>query len=90
MPEKVTDAEKLSRFLSKRLTKQRKKARAVRGGTDLFKSGVLDSFSVLELFAFLEDAFGISLKKSEMRPHAFRTTDRILAFVRAKTKKKPR
>ena len=38
--------------------------RAIERDTSLFASGIVDSFGVLELIAFLEDTFGVTIDTS--------------------------
>jgi acyl carrier protein len=49
----------------------------------LFSTGVVDSFGVLELIAFLEDTFGITIDTSRHDLIEFDSVDRIVALVRA-------
>lgn len=49
--------------------------------TPLFSSGIVDSFGVLELIAFLEDAFTINLDPSQHELEEFDTVEKILALV---------
>lgn len=48
----------------------------------LLDRGIIDSTGVLELVMFLEEAFGLQIKASEMLPANFDTVDNIVAFVR--------
>jgi acyl carrier protein len=49
--------------------------------TPLFSSGIVDSFGVLELIAFLEDAFAIDLDPSHHELDEFDTVAKILTLV---------
>jgi len=49
--------------------------------TPLFSSGIVDSFGVLELIAFLEEAFTIDLDPSQHELEEFDTVGKILALV---------
>jgi acyl carrier protein len=48
----------------------------------LFSSGIIDSFGVLELIAFLEDSFGISIDTTKHELTEFDTINKIVDFVR--------
>ena len=48
----------------------------------LFSTGVVDSFGVLELIAFLEDTFGITIDTSLHDLSEFDSVDKIVALVR--------
>jgi acyl carrier protein len=47
----------------------------------LFSSGVIDSFGVLELIAFLEDTFGISIDTARHDLKEFDTVTKIVELV---------
>jgi len=49
--------------------------------TPLFSSGVVDSFGVLELIAFLEDTFGITIDTAQHDLLEFDTIDKIEALI---------
>lgn len=60
--------------------------RSVGDDDRLFSSGVLDSFGVLELIAFLEDTFTISIDTATLDLQEFDTITRIAEVVdRART-----
>jgi acyl carrier protein len=48
----------------------------------LFSSGVIDSFGVLELIAFLEDTFRITIDTSRHDLSEFDSVDKIVDLVR--------
>jgi acyl carrier protein len=48
----------------------------------LFSTGVIDSFGVLELIAFLEDTFRITIDTSRHDLSEFDSVDRIVDLVR--------
>jgi acyl carrier protein len=50
--------------------------------TPLFSSGIIDSFGVLELIAFLEDTFQIDVNPARHELTDFDNVDRIAALVR--------
>jgi len=49
----------------------------------LFSSGVIDSFGVLELIAFLEDQFGISIDTARHDLREFDTVNKVCRLVDA-------
>jgi acyl carrier protein len=49
----------------------------------LFSTGVIDSFGVLELIAFLEDTFRITIDTNRHELSEFDSVDRIVDLVRA-------
>jgi len=61
---------------------------SLRGGVlknddPLFSTGVVDSFGVLELIAFLEDTFRITIDTTRHDLSEFDTVDKIVELVRA-------
>ncbi len=50
----------------------------------LRKLSILDSTGVLELVAFLEQAFGIQVKDGELLPGNLDSVDAIVSYVREK------
>lgn len=48
---------------------------------DLFEAGVLDSMGLLELIAFIEEEFEVSLDATQMNVNNFRTISQIVALV---------
>ena len=52
----------------------------------LFDSGILDSFTLTDLAAQLEESFGIKIPDADLTPRKFETIDKIDAYVSAKQK----
>jgi acyl carrier protein len=53
----------------------------------LLERGILDSTGVLELVAFLERDFGVTVADDELVPENLDSVTRIVAFVNRKTAK---
>jgi acyl carrier protein len=53
--------------------------------TSLFASGLIDSFSMVELVLFIEENCGIRMKPSEVILDNLDSIERILAFVETRT-----
>jgi len=51
----------------------------------LLDSGVIDSTTMMDLIAFLESQFGITIGEDEMTPENFDTINAITALVSRKT-----
>jgi acyl carrier protein len=49
--------------------------------TSLFRSGLLDSFALVDFVALLEDECGIRVPDSQLRPENFDTIAKIETFV---------
>jgi len=56
---------------------------ALKNDDRLFSTGVIDSFGVLELIAFLEDTFHITIDTTRHDLAEFDSVDRIVELVRA-------
>jgi acyl carrier protein len=54
----------------------------VEADTPLISSGIVDSFSMVSLKAFLEKKYGISIPDDEATPEAFDTVDSIAEIVK--------
>ncbi len=55
-------------------------------GTDsLIENGVIDSTGVLELVAFIEDRYGITVADADIVPANLDSLERITAFIALKT-----
>jgi len=52
-------------------------------GDDLFKLGVLDSFSLVDFVSLLEEQFGIKVPDSDVNPENFRSIQTIEQYVSA-------
>jgi len=55
---------------------------ALKNDDPLFSTGVIDSFGVLELIAFLEDTFTITIDTNRHDLSEFDSVDRIVDLVR--------
>jgi acyl carrier protein/D-alanine--poly(phosphoribitol) ligase subunit 2 len=53
----------------------------VTSDTPLISSGIVDSFSMVSLKAFLEKKYSVTLPDSEATPEAFDTVNSIVALV---------
>jgi acyl carrier protein len=53
-------------------------------GDDLFKSGVLDSFALVDFIGVLEAETGISVPDSDVKPANFQTLEAIERYVESR------
>ncbi|HSP26379.1 MAG TPA: acyl carrier protein [Saliniramus sp.] len=60
-------------------------SRAIDAATSLIENDLVDSTGILELVAFVEERFGISVADNEIVPDNFDSLARITAYVSAKT-----
>jgi acyl carrier protein len=54
--------------------------------TNLIEQGIIDSMMILSLLAFLEENYGIILRKDELKPENFTTLGKINELVIQKIK----
>lgn len=60
-------------------------SRQIDATTSLIENDLVDSTGILELVAFVEERFGISVADQEIVPDNFDSLARITAYVSAKT-----
>jgi acyl carrier protein len=53
-------------------------------GDDLFKSGVLDSFALVDFIGVLETETGITVPDSDVKPANFQTLEAIERYVESR------
>jgi acyl carrier protein len=62
---------------------------ALQNSDSLLDKGMIDSTGVLELVAFLEEQFGISVNDDDLNPENLDSVDRIVSFVGRKQAVRP-
>ena len=65
--------------------KLRLDTRQIRPHTSLFVSGLIDSFSMVELVLFIEKSCGLRMKPSEVNLDNLDSIEQILAFVETRS-----
>ena len=58
----------------------------LQNGDSFLDGGILDSTGILQLIAFLGDAFGISVEDEEVTPDNLDSIDKIAAYIQRKWK----
>ena len=76
----VLDRENLRRYLHE---KQGLEPADFADDTLLFSSGLIDSFSMVDLIIFIEETGGLRVHPTDVTLDNFDSIDRILAFVEA-------
>jgi acyl carrier protein len=56
--------------------------------TSFLDNGIIDSMNVLELVAFIEENFGITVEDSDLTPDNFDSIDRMADYIQQKTLEK--
>ena len=54
--------------------------------TSFIENGIIDSASILELVAFIEEQFGISIKDSEVVPENFDSIACLAKYINSKVR----
>ena len=54
------------------------------GDASFLENGIVDSTGVMELVAFVEEAFGITVDDDEVVPDHFDSVNRLAAYVQSK------
>ncbi len=75
-------AEKVREFVEAKF-RPRRNGRAFDDDTPLFSSGIVDSFGVLELIAFLEETFGVEIDTNAHEVRDFDTVRKIAGLVQS-------
>ena len=77
MTNKTTDA--LAQYVAAQILKQPK--RVLRADEPLISSGLIDSFSLVDLSLFVEDHFGVRLDDSELNAGTFDTLGQLADLI---------
>jgi len=75
----------IANFITQKILKQPK--RALRNDEALISSGLIDSFSLVDLALFVEDTFGVRIADSELNASTFDTLDQLSALIVSRQKK---
>jgi acyl carrier protein len=73
----VTDT--LGQYIAAKILKQPK--RVLRADEALISSGLIDSFSLVDLALYVEDTFGVHLDDSELNAATFDTLDQLDGLI---------
>lgn len=79
--------EKIGAFLVERYPAAR--LRPITSTERLLENGILDSLGILDLVAYLEGEFAITVNDEELLPEHFETLERLTAFVERKRRDAP-
>jgi acyl carrier protein len=70
----------LSRYIATEILKQ--PGRQIQPGEALISSGLIDSFSLVDLALFIEDSFGVHIDDTELNAASFDTLAELDALIR--------
>ena len=77
--------QKLSDFIVKTILKQPK--RVIQPADALISSGLIDSFSLVDLALFVEDTFGVRIADSELNASTFDSIEQLANLIQTRQKK---
>jgi len=75
----------ISDFIVKTILKQPK--RVIQPGDTLISSGLIDSFSLVDLALFVEDTFGVRIADSELNASTFDSIEQLVNLIQVRRKK---
>ena len=75
----------ISDFVVKTILKQPK--RVIQPADALISSGLIDSFSLVDLALFVEDTFGVRIADSELNASTFDSIEQLANLIQARQKK---
>jgi len=74
----------LATFITRDILKQPK--RALRPDEALISSGLIDSFSLVDLSLFIEDNFAVRIEDTELNAGSFDTLEQLAALIQSRQK----
>jgi acyl carrier protein len=73
---------KLSAFIASEILKQ--PGRELAPDTQLISSGLVDSFSLMDIALFVEDTFGVRIEDTELNAETFDTLQQLTDLVESR------
>jgi acyl carrier protein len=71
--------QKLGAYIATTILKQ--PSRVIRPDQPLISSGLIDSFSLVDMALFVEDTFGVHIDDSELNAETFDTLEALAALI---------
>ena len=72
----------LSEFISSKIVRQA--GRSIEPNAPLISSGLIDSFSLVDLALFVEDTFGVRIEDTELNAQCFDTLQQLTALIESR------
>ena len=72
----------LKNYIAKEIAKQ--PDRSIDPQEPLLTSGLIDSFHLVDLAMFVEDAFGVHIDDAELNAQTFDNLDQLVAFIQSR------
>ena len=73
---------KMGEYIAKEILKR--PDRVIRPDESLLKSGLIDSFSLVDISLFIEDNFGVTIDDTELNVEYFDTLEELAAMIVAR------
>jgi acyl carrier protein len=80
MPDEITTP--LAQYIATQILKQ--PSRVIRGDEPLLSSGLVDSFSLMDLALYVEDNFGVRIEDTELNSQTFDTLDQLAGLIQSR------
>jgi acyl carrier protein len=74
----------LSTYISSKILKQ--PSRTIDVNESLISSGLIDSFSLMDLAIFVEDTFGVRIEDTELNSQTFDTLSQLSVLIHSRKK----
>jgi acyl carrier protein len=74
--------DQLSNFISSSILKQ--PGREIKADEKLISSGLIDSFSLMDLALFVEDTYGVRIEDTELNAEIFDTLNQLAALIESR------
>jgi len=74
--------EQLSKFIATEILKQPN--RVIQSNEALISSGLIDSFSLMDLALFVEDTFGVRIEDTELNADTFDSLQALTEFIQSR------
>jgi acyl carrier protein len=79
-----TPTSSLAAFIAEKILKQ--PSRVITTDESLISSGLIDSFSLMDLALFVEDTFDVRIEDTELNADTFDTLDQLSALIESRKK----
>ena len=73
---------KLAAYITGQILKQPK--RTIRPDEKIISSGLIDSFSLVDLGLFIEDTFGVRIDDTELNANTFDTLEQLAKLIQSR------
>ena len=80
MSDEITTS--LAQYIATQILKQPN--RVIRGDEPLLSSGLVDSFSLMDLALYVEDNFGVRIEDTELNSQTFDTLDQLAGLIQSR------